>query len=99
ADEVTILYAAHVMEQASAADLFHEPLNPYTRGLLDSMPRVNGHQRHRLQAIPGTIPSALNPPMGCRFHPRCPLAIPACSEAVPALEVKRPNHYAACIRV
>ncbi len=99
ADAVTILYAAHVMEQAPSAALFKEPLNPYTQGLLDSIPGVNGTRRHRLQAIPGTIPSALNPPSGCRFHPRCPMAIPNCAKVDPPLEEKRPNHHVACIRV
>ena len=99
ADDVTILYAARVMEQASCADLFREPLNPYTRGLLDSIPGTGGNRRHRLQAIPGTIPSALHPPSGCRFHPRCPMAIPNCAKVDPPLEEKRLAHYVACIRV
>jgi peptide/nickel transport system ATP-binding protein len=99
ADDVTILYAARVMEQARAADLFKNPLNPYTRGLLESIPGVDGRHRARLQAIPGTIPSALNPPSGCRFHPRCPIAVPACAETVPPLEEKARNHHVACIRV
>ncbi|HVN64487.1 MAG TPA: ABC transporter ATP-binding protein [Candidatus Binataceae bacterium] len=98
ADEVTILYSAHVMEQAAAAELFKNPLNPYTRGLLESIPGIGGERRRRLNAIPGAIPSALNPPAGCRFHPRCPSAIPACAAAVPPLEQKAPNHYVACIR-
>ena len=99
ADDVTILYSARVMEQASARDLFANPLSPYTRGLLDSIPGIDGAHRKRLQAIPGSIPNALHPPPGCRFHPRCPLAVPECSQAVPPLEAKAPNHYAACIRV
>jgi len=99
ADDVTIVYSAHVMEQAPAAELFRNPLNPYTRGLLESIPGIAGRPNRRLQAIPGTIPSALNPPEGCRFHPRCPIAIPQCSAAVPPLEVKGSNHYVACIRV
>ncbi len=98
ADDVTILYAARVMEQAPSVELFQNPLNPYTRGLLDSIPGIDGTKHRRLQAIPGTIPSALNPPAGCRFHPRCPRAIPQCSAAEPPLERKGPNHYVACIR-
>jgi oligopeptide/dipeptide ABC transporter ATP-binding protein len=98
ADDVTILYAARVMEQAPTAELFRNPLNPYTRGLLESIPGIDGTRHHRLQAIPGSIPSALNPPAGCRFHPRCTRAIPQCSEAEPPLENKGPNHYVACIR-
>ena len=99
ADDVTILYAARVMEQAAAAELFAHPLNPYTRGLLGSIPGLDGTRHRRLQAIPGSIPSALNPPSGCRFHPRCPLAIDDCARIDPPLEAKQPNHYAACIRV
>ncbi len=98
ADDVTILYAARVMEQARCPELFANPLNPYTQGLLHSMPRVGGVQ-HRLQAIQGTIPSALDPPSGCRFHPRCPRAIDDCARVDPPLEQKLPEHYAACIRV
>jgi len=98
ADDVTILYAARVMEQAPTAELFRNPLNPYTRGLLESIPGIDGTRHHRLQAIPGSIPNSLNPPAGCRFHPRCPRAIPQCSAAEPPLENKGPNHYVACIR-
>jgi peptide/nickel transport system ATP-binding protein len=99
ADDVTILYAARVMEQATSTELFRNPLNPYTRGLLESVPGAGGIKRTRLQAIPGTIPSARNPPAGCRFHPRCPLVVDDCSRVVPPLEAKRPGHYVACIRV
>jgi oligopeptide/dipeptide ABC transporter ATP-binding protein len=99
ADDVTILYAARVMERATTNELFANPLNPYTRGLLASIPGINGHRQRRLQAIAGTIPSAAEPPPGCRFHPRCPLAIPDCAQTDPPLEQKRPGHYAACIRV
>jgi oligopeptide/dipeptide ABC transporter ATP-binding protein len=98
ADDVTILYAARVMEQAPTAELFRNPLNPYTRGLLESIPGIDGSRHRRLQAIPGSIPNSLHPPAGCRFHPRCPRAIPKCSEVDPPLENKAPNHYVACIR-
>jgi oligopeptide/dipeptide ABC transporter ATP-binding protein len=99
ADDVTILYAARVMEQASAAELFRNPLNPYTRGLLESIPGADGHRHHRLRAIAGTIPNALHPPSGCRFHPRCPMAIDECARVDPPLVAKAPQHLAACIRV
>jgi peptide/nickel transport system ATP-binding protein len=99
ADAVTILYAARVMEQTSASELFRNPLNPYTKGLLGSIPGIDGSPRRRLQAIPGTIPSALKPPVGCRFHPRCPIAVAQCSAADPPLQEKTPDHYVACIRV
>jgi peptide/nickel transport system ATP-binding protein len=99
ADDVTILYAARVMEQASAAELFRNPLSPYTNGLLASIPGIGGAHHRRLQAIPGVIPNALNPPSGCRFHPRCPIAIDDCSRIEPPLERKVPGHHVACIRV
>ncbi|MBF6561295.1 MAG: ABC transporter ATP-binding protein [Candidatus Binataceae bacterium] len=99
ADDVTILYAARVMEQAATAELFRNPLSPYTKGLLSSIPGIEGARSRRLQAIPGFIPGPLDPPSGCRFHPRCPIAIDDCARAQPALERKAPDHYAACIRV
>jgi oligopeptide/dipeptide ABC transporter ATP-binding protein len=98
ADDVAILYAARVMERTSTAELFHNPLNPYTKGLLASIPGIGGPQR-RLNAIAGSIPSATAPPSGCRFHPRCPLAIADCASTVPRLEPKRPGHDVACLRV
>jgi len=99
ADDVTILYAARVMEQTSTHELFRNPLNPYTKGLLESIPGIDGKPRRRLRAIPGTIPSALKPPPGCRFHPRCPIAVAQCSTGDPPLQEKVPNHHVACIRV
>ena len=99
ADDVTILYAARVMEQAPAAELFRNPLNPYTRGLLDSIPGIGGHRHARLRAIPGVIPSAIAPPSGCRFHPRCSLAVDDCARIEPPLTPRQPNHCVACIRV
>ncbi len=99
ADDVTILYAARVMEQASSAELFRNPLNPYTRGLLESIPGADGHHHRRLRAIAGTVPNALRPPSGCRFHPRCPMVIDECARVDPPLEAKAPQHLVACIRV
>ncbi len=99
ADDVTILYAARVMEQAPTAELFRNPLNPYTRGLLESIPGAGGHRHHRLRAIAGSIPNALHPPSGCRFHPRCPMAIDECARVDPPLVPKASQHLVACIRV
>jgi oligopeptide/dipeptide ABC transporter ATP-binding protein len=99
ADDVTILYAARVMEQAPSAELFRNPLNPYTRGLLESIPGADGHRHHRLRAIAGMIPNALHPPSGCRFHPRCPMVIDECARVDPPLVAKAPQHLVACIRV
>jgi peptide/nickel transport system ATP-binding protein len=98
ADDVTIIYAARVMERSSAVDLFRNPLCPYTKALFAALPGLDGDQR-RLQAIPGVVPSAMNPPPGCRFHPRCPIAIEDCAQVDPPLEEKVPGHYVSCIRV
>jgi oligopeptide/dipeptide ABC transporter ATP-binding protein len=99
ADDVTIIYAARVMERTSAAELFRNPLCPYTKSLFAALPGIEGGRRRRLQAIPGVVPSAMNPPSGCRFHPRCPIAIEDCAHVDPPLEEKVSGHYVSCIRV
>ncbi len=98
ADDVSILYAARMMEQASAAELFRNPLCPYTKALFAALPGIDSGRR-RLQAIGGVVPTPMNPPTGCRFHPRCPIAIEQCAQVDPPLEEKVPGHYVACIRV
>jgi len=98
ADDVTILYAARVMERAAAAELFRNPLCPYTKALFAALPGLEDGRR-RLQAIPGVVPSAINPPPGCRFHPRCAIAVEHCAQDDPPLEEKVPGHYVSCIRV
>jgi peptide/nickel transport system ATP-binding protein len=98
ADEVAIMYAGRIVEQAPVADLFDRPLHPYTQALLRSMPGVAG-RRARLEAVPGTVPDLLHLPSGCAFRDRCPLAIDACAARVPPLEEKAARHTAACIRV
>jgi peptide/nickel transport system ATP-binding protein len=82
ADEVVVMYGAQVVERATAGELFAMPSMPYTWGLLGSLPRID-HDVERLAQIPGTPPSLLNPPPGCRFHPRCPMAMDVCREIVP----------------
>ena len=98
-DEVAIMYAGRIVERGRARDVFDEPLHPYTRGLLQSVPRLGAPQRHRLNAIPGVVPDLLALPDGCRFRDRCPIAIPACATSDPPLEEHRADHHAACIRV
>ena len=97
ADRVMVMYAGRVIEQAPVATLFDQPLHPYTRGLLSCVPTLE-QRRPRLAAIPGSLPEPGNRPPGCRFAPRCPLAIPACSAALPPLVAHAPGHLAACIR-
>ncbi len=93
ADEVVVLYAGRVAELASTFELVAEPRHPYTWGLLGAMPRVVAGQseRARLAQIPGTLPSAVEPPPGCRFAPRCAYAMEACSAAPPELVANVPG--------
>jgi peptide/nickel transport system ATP-binding protein len=99
ADEVVILYAGRIVEQARVEDLFMRPLHPYTRGLLDSLPRIGASRTERLRPIPGTVPPLTRLPSGCRFRDRCSWAIGDCARIDPPLEEKLPGHTAACIRV
>jgi len=84
ADDVVVMYGAQVVERATAEELFARPSMPYTWGLLGSLPRID-HDVERLAQIPGTPPSLLNPPPGCRFHPRCTYAMSICQSEQPPL--------------
>jgi peptide/nickel transport system ATP-binding protein len=97
ADEVLVMYAARIAEQASVDALFNRPQHPYTWGLLGSLPRLQGDVE-RLTQIPGQPPSLLNPPHGCRFHPRCPYVMQVCKATEPRLvpTQRDPQHLQAC---
>ncbi len=99
AQRVVVMYAAQIVEEASALDLFKEPLHPYTQGLLRSIPRIDlaATQRQRLQTIQGTVPTLRGPiKPGCRFAPRCEFAQPSHFESDPVLREVRPGHKVAC---
>ena len=98
ADEVAIMYAGRIVEQAPVQEIFTTPLHPYTRGLLRSIPKVGEARRRRLEAIPGLVPDLLSLPSGCHFRDRCHNAIDRCAVVDPALERLPPGHSAACIR-
>ncbi|MCR0984348.1 ABC transporter ATP-binding protein [Roseomonas populi] len=97
ADEVGVMYAGRVVERGTAKDIFEDPQHPYTIGLLGSIPRIE-EERERLLSIDGSVPPPFALPSGCRFNPRCPFAIRACTEADPPLRELAPGHRAACIR-
>ena len=97
ADEVAVMYAGRVVERAPVAAVFDDPQHPYTIGLLGSVPRLD-EQRARLLAIEGSVPPPFALPPGCRFAPRCPFAVEACREGVPALRGIDAGHAVACIR-
>ena len=102
ADRVIVMYAGRKVEEAPVAQLFARPQHPYTRGLIDSIPRLALMRRAgaaagaRLQEIPGMVPALSNLPSGCIFAPRCGYASDACRREFPAFEEKQPGHRAAC---
>ncbi len=99
AQRVVVMYAAKVAEEAPVADLFKEPLHPYTQGLLRSIPRIDlaATQRVRLETIPGTVPTLRGEiAPGCRFAPRCPFVKSVCTEKDPVLKEVKPGHKVSC---
>ncbi len=99
AQRVVVMYAGKVVEEAPVGELFANPRHPYTQGLIRSIPRVDKHagRKARLEQIPGTVPSLLHPPPGCRFAARCKFAMEACVAAEPPLKSVGPDHKMACI--
>ena len=93
-NRVVVLYAGNVCEIARTLDLYEKPKHPYTEALLAAVPRLD--IRKTLRVIPGNIPNLIEPPSGCRFHPRCKYAQKHCEEAVPMLEEVEPEHFVAC---
>jgi oligopeptide/dipeptide ABC transporter ATP-binding protein len=96
ADRVAALYLGRVVELAPRDALYESPAHPYTRALLDSVPRIGTGKRTPGSALRGDIPNPMNPPSGCHFHPRCSRASAVCSEVVPALSSIADGHIAAC---
>jgi oligopeptide/dipeptide ABC transporter ATP-binding protein len=97
ARRVAVMYAGRIVEEAETATLFRNPLHPYTRGLLRSIPRL-GMRVRRLAAIPGSVPDPLSLPSGCRFRDRCTYAVARCAEIDPQLEPFGDSRAVACIR-
>ena len=95
-NRVLVMYASRIAEQGNRDDIFSQPAHPYTRGLLDSIPKLE-HGSERLNAIPGQVPSPLNYPSGCHFRDRCPYAFEQCAKQVPPLMEVGDGHRAACL--
>jgi oligopeptide/dipeptide ABC transporter ATP-binding protein len=95
AHDVAVMYAGKIVEQADTRELFENPLHPYTRGLMGSLPRPGGSKRSRLATIPGTVPRLSDLPAGCGFAPRCDRTSYVC-ENEPALVEVRPGHSVRC---
>ncbi len=98
ADSILVMYAGQLSEKAPTEVVFRDARHPYTRMLIGSLPKVGvRHQEERLRGIPGSPPQLLNPPEGCRFRERCPVAFDRCTEVPPFLEIS-PGHFVACWR-
>jgi oligopeptide transport system ATP-binding protein len=98
-DRVGVMYLGHMVEMAERNEIYRNPVHPYTKALLSAVPipdPVLDAQRERV-LLTGEVPSPLNPPSGCVFHPRCPVADDSCSAHIPELREVEPEHHAACL--
>ena len=93
-DRIAIMYAGQIVELAPSSELFNNPLHPYTQGLMNSFPSLTGPKR-KLTGIPGSPPNLVNPPSGCRFHPRCRACNPIETRVEPKLQEVKPGHWLA----
>ncbi len=93
-DKVAVMYAGNVVEYGDVFEIFDHPLHPYTKGLLKAVPQVG--RSEELVGISGSVPDLVNPPTGCRFHPRCSKAMKVCEKVIPPLVEIESGHYVAC---
>ena len=97
-DEVAIMYAGCIVEWTSMENFFSNHQHPYSQGLIGSIPKIS-HRQEVLKTISGNVPSLMNPPAGCRFHPRCPLVMDRCRKEKPRMQEIAPGHRVACFKV
>ncbi len=98
ADSVAVMYAGKIVEYTNVKAIFKKPKHPYTKGLLDSIPRLT-EKKEKLKVIEGNVPDPLNLPSGCKFNPRCPLSDEKCRKEEPLLEKKEDSHWTRCWKV
>ena len=95
-DRVGVMYLGKMVELANRDDLYREPLHPYTKALMSAIPIPHPNFKRERTILKGDVPSPLNPPRGCRFHTRCPIAVEKCSQDEPEFREARPDHWTAC---
>ena len=95
-DRVAVMYLGKMVELASREELYRKPLHPYTIALMSAIPVPNPRLKRERTILKGDVPSPLNPPKGCRFHPRCPVAMEICSQEEPQFKELFPDHWVAC---
>jgi len=91
------MYLGQIVETARYGDIYTDPRHPYTQALLAAVPTFDLSAPYEMSALAGDVPSHIQPPAGCRFHPRCPIRMDECNRIEPAMKEVSPGHFAACL--